>query len=84
MPLPAGQTITSQQSEVPGHSKKCRSWLLAVPMKTHTPLRAVVMALGSTAALLPPVGHNTVMKALPHICRAAPSALGSNDDAREC
>ena len=36
LPLPAGQTITSQQSEVPGHSRKCRSWLLAVPMEILT------------------------------------------------
>ena len=36
LPLPVGQTITSQQSELPGHSRKCRFQFLAVPMEILT------------------------------------------------
>ena len=36
LPLPVGQTITSQQSELPGHSRKCNCRFLAVPMEIHT------------------------------------------------
>lgn len=41
-PLPAGQTMTSQQSEVPGHAGKRRFHFLAVSTETNTSLRAVV------------------------------------------
>ena len=73
--------MTSQQSEVPGHAGKCTFHFLAVSTETNTSLRAVVTALGSTAALLPPVGHNTVMKALPCIrasCTNLCSLLGAH------
>ena len=64
LPLPVQQTITSQQSEVPRHPRKCRLQFLAVLMKTHAPpcSRYGTLEQRSSAAT---VGHNTVMKALP-------------------